>query len=626
MGGGYLGLCFILLMGSSGCALKPNQQMIPREVLFGNPEKLSPKLSPDGKRIAYLAPDQEDVLNVWVREVNKEEGHLVTHDQKRGIRSFFWEYTGHSILYIQDRDGDENWHLYQTNLKTGQTRDLTPFSGVRAGVIAYEPELPQELLVTLNIRNSSFFDVYKVNLETGSLEMVVENTVNARGWLADHQLHVRAFQAYAANGDCVIQIRQDLHSPWEELIRGSSEDTVTLLEFSKDNKSIYLVSNLDTDTAQLIEVNLLDQSRKILAQDPLFDLSSVLINPKSHEIEAVGVERDRLGWIVLDSEIEKDFAQLERKNKTMRIVSRDDLDQRWIVLYSSDLNPAQYYIYTRGEKEPQFLFDARPKLNAYSLSEMMGISLKARDGMELYGYLTLPTGKEAKGLPAVLMVHGGPWSRDSWGYSSYVQLLASRGYAVLQVNFRGSTGYGKKYLNAGNREWAGKMHTDLLDSKQWLIDQGYVNPDKVAIFGGSYGGYATLVGLAFTPKEFACGVDVVGPSNLVTLLQTLPPYWAAAKTQFDIRVGNLERDREFLESKSPLFKANQIERPLLIVQGANDPRVKQSESDQIVSVMRKNGQEVDYLLFLDEGHGLARPENMLKFGAILEEFLAKHLY
>jgi len=625
MKGLWVGLWCVIVAAGSGCSSSNHQKIIPREVLFGNPEKLSPKLSPDGLKIAYLAPDEKNVLNVWIRNVDGAHDQLVTHDQKRGIRSFLWEYTGGGILYVQDRDGDENWHLYKTNIETGVTRDLTPFPGARAGILAYESKMPQELLVMLNKRDPSFFDVYKVGLESGSLEMVAENTMNAGSFLADHELHVRAFQAYAPNGDSVIYVRKDSATPWEELIRCSPEDSIGLVEFSPDNGSLYIESNLNTDTAQLIEINLVDHQQKVVFQDPRYDLADVLVNPNSHAIEAIGVDGDRFQWTVLDPKIKEDFAELERKNETMKIVSRDASDHHWVVLYSSDVSPAKYYLYDRISKTSEFLFNARPKLAQYSLSTMTPISFTARDGMVLHGYLTLPEGKKGHNLPAVLMVHGGPWARDSWGYSSYVQLLANRGYAVFQINFRGSTGFGKKYLNAGNREWAGKMHTDLLDSKQWLVDQGYVNPNKVAIFGGSYGGYATLVGLAFTPKEFACGVDIVGPSNLVTLLQTIPPYWVTAKTQFDIRVGNLETDKAFLESKSPLFKADKIERPLLIVQGANDPRVKQSESDQIVNAMRKNGQQVDYLLFPDEGHGLARPENTLKFVEALETFLQKNL-
>lgn len=606
--------------------------VIPREVLFGNPEKVSPNLSPDGTMLAYLAPDKNDVLNVWVRKLDgSTPDEQITTDEKRGIRSFLWAFDSQKILYFQDREGDENWHLYLTGLTNKQTRDLTPYKGVRADILAYEPEFPNEMLLAMNLNDPALYDIYRLNLDTGKIALVMKNDHNAFDWLADHQLRVRASRAYDKNGEMVLRVNEDGKGPWKELLRWESDDDGGLIGFSPDGQSLYLLSNENSNTAQFIKMNLTTGKQEVLAEDSQYDLIAgggqveIMQNPITRAIEAVGVVREKLEWIVLDPSIKADLANISKKESEFRIISRDLKDQLWIVKYTMDLYPPQYYLYDRTKKESQFLFSSNPKLEQYPTSPMFPISFKARDGLLLNGYLTLPLGVEHKNLPTVLMVHGGPWARDSWGFKSTVQWLANRGYAVIQVNFRGSTGYGKAHLNAGNKEWAAKMHDDLLDAKQWVIDQGMADRSKVAIFGGSYGGYAALVGLTFTPEEFCCGVDIVGPSNLVTLLQTIPPYWSPLKTKMDKRLGNLETEKEFLESRSPLFKADKIQRPLLIAQGANDPRVTQPESDQIVKAIRQNGKEVVYLLFEDEGHGFARPENMLKFCSTTEEFLHKHL-
>jgi dipeptidyl aminopeptidase/acylaminoacyl peptidase len=600
--------------------------LIPRKVIFGNAEKASPKLSPNGAKLAYLAPDKNGVMNVWVQNIGDDKSaELITSDKKRGISSFFWRYDGKHIIYGQDKDGDENGHLYETNIKTKATRDLTPFDGVKAGIVAYEREFPNEMLIQLNRRDKTVFDVYKLNLKDGSIKLEAQNDTNAYHWLADHTLTVRGQQSYDTDGSTIISVRDSKNAPWRTFLHIGPEDEASLLDFSLDGKSLYIVSSVGANTERLVKVNLADGSQKVIFEDPRYDVTDVIQNPKTYEIEAVGVERERFEWIVLDPKRKADFAYLQKKKGVFDIISSDHSDQHWIVGYSFDNESSQYYLYDTEKKQSKFLFSSRPKLNEYQLSNMTPISFQAKDGMQLYGYLTLPVGKEPKNLPTVLYVHGGPWVRDHWGFHPLIQWLANRGYAVLQVNYRGSAGYGKDYLNAGNKEWGAKMHTDLLDGKKWMIDQGYANPEKVAIFGGSYGGYATLVGLAFTPDEFCCGVSIVGVSNLITHLQSSPPYWAVFNALTDLRIGSLETEKDFLISRSPLFKADKITSPLLIGHGANDPRVKQAESDQIVAAMRKNGKEVEYLLFPDEGHGFARPENKMKFYAAAELFLSKHL-
>jgi dipeptidyl aminopeptidase/acylaminoacyl peptidase len=467
-----------------------------------------------------------------------------------------------------------------------------------------------------------------------------ENPGDVMGWWADNDFQIRAKLRMLPDGGSQIWVKDSMQSDWRKALEFSADESGHSAQgFTADNKGLYVVSSVDSNAARLIEYRLEDGSQKVIAEDKQFDVSGILTNPINHELEAVYFTKERQYWHIVSKSIEADFAYLKTVcDGDFSLLSRSHDDNLWVVIYWMDNGPSRHYIYDRKAKKAEFLFTSKPSLEKFTMSKMQPISFIARDGMKIYGYLSLPAGYESQlssdtamamtdeeKLPAVMLVHGGPWHRDSWGLHPEVQWLTNRGYAVLQINFRGSTGYGKDYLNAGDREWGAKMHDDLLDGKQWLIKQGYVHPKKIAIYGGSYGGYATLVGLAFTPDEFNCGVDIVGPSSIVTLINSIPPYWAPMKCIFDKRVGRVEEEREFLESRSPLHKADAIKAPLLIAQGANDPRVKQAESDQIVEAMRKNGKEVEYMLFEDEGHGFAKPENRMKFYAVAEKFLAKHL-
>lgn len=624
----FLGWKMTTTNGKSSVHQDKVSSLIPRDLLFGNPEKALPQLSSDGKLLAYLAPNDQNVLNVWIQDLSGvQKDRLVTSDEKRGIRSFLWQFDDQHILYIQDRDGDENWHLYQTNIETKETRDLTPYEGAKTDIVEYDPQYPHLILVQINHRNKSESDVYKIDLKTGEIKLDTENFGGIFHWVTDNQLNVRVAHSYSKEGNTLIHVRETVDSPWREFLSiDPNEIGGSVVGFSPDNQSIYLISSLGENNNQLFKINLATGQREVLFKDSSYDLSSLMIHPTTHVIEAAGIDKERFEWVALDSTVSFDLKKLEELyGKSFKVVSRDLADTKWIIASISDQRPVRFYLYHRDDQTAKFLFSTQASLEKYTLSPMTPISFEARDGMKIHGYLTLPIDKEPRDLPTVLLVHGGPWVRDSWGLQPTVQWLANRGYAVLQINYRGSTGYGKDYVNAGNHEWAGKMHTDLLDGKKWVINQGYADPHKIAIYGGSYGGYATLVGLTFTPDEFCCGVDIVGPSNLITLLQTFPPYWAPLKAQTDKRLGSLEKDAEFLKERSPLFKADQIKKPLLIAQGANDPRVKQAESDQIVEVMRKNQLPVEYLLFSDEGHGFARPINRLKFCAAAEEFLSQHL-
>ena len=615
-------LWLVVLFALSSLALAQSS-LVPRSVLFGNPERSAPAISPDGSLLAYLAPDQ-GVLNVWVRTLGKTDDRVVTSDRKRGIRNFEWQYDSRNILYAQDKDGDENWHVYQTNIASKQTKDLTPFEKSRADLLSFEPGYPDTVLIQSNQRDAKVFDVYRMKLKTGEMTLDTQNPGDVQGWTADHDLQIRAAQVTTDDGGTLIRVRADVKSPWRELIKWGPEETLgNVVNFTPDNKSLWIITSLDANAARLISVDLATGKRTVVAEDPHFDVADTVEQPKNHQLQAVVFLRERRDFQIVDQDLQADFDALHKvRDADISNISRDLKDDKWIVTFEGDDSPVYYYVYDRATKNATMLFSNRPALEKYKLAKVQPIEYTARDGMKIYGYLTTPAGADAKNLPMVVFPHGGPWGRDLWGYDPYAQWLANRGYAVLQPNFRASTGYGKQYLNAGDRQWAGAMHTDLLDGKDWVVQKGIADSKKVCIMGGSYGGYATLAGVAFSPDAFTCGVDIVGPSNLNTLLKTIPPYWSTFLAIFHKRMG---ADEEFLKSQSPLFKADQIKVPLLIGQGKNDPRVNQAESDQIVAAMRKNGKPVEYYVFPDEGHGFARPENRMAFNAASEEFLAKYL-
>jgi dipeptidyl aminopeptidase/acylaminoacyl peptidase len=606
--------------------------LIPREVIFGNPEMASPRLSPDGALLAYIAP-KDGVLNVWVGPAGSRPGgedfHPVTDDRKRGIRTYFWTEDGEYLVYLQDQDGDENWRLYavRPDAEKVEARPLTPFENVQARPLEKSRRHPQRILVELNRRNPELHDAYGLDLASGKLELLAENPGNVAGWVADADLSVRAAVTVYPDGGLGLLFRKDEQEEWREILSWGPEDGLSSgpVGFSGDGRRMFLRDSRGTNAARLVELDLESNETRTLAEDPRYDVSDVLIHPDTREVQAVAFTRARTEWTVLDEEIREDFEALASLHPgDFTAVSRDRADRTWLVAFTADDGPVSFYSYDRRSRKGSFVFHDRPALANYTLAKMEPVSFASRDGLEIHGYLTLPPDAE-KPLPMVLNVHGGPWARDEWGYDPEAQWFANRGYACLQVNYRGSTGYGKAFLNAGNKEWGGKMHDDLADAVRWAVAEGIADPERVAIFGGSYGGYAALVGAAFTPDLFRCAVDIVGPSNLITLINTIPPYWKPLISTFTERVGNPDTEEEFLKSRSPLFRAKDIKIPLLIAQGANDPRVKQAESEQIVSALKENGVEHEYMLFEDEGHGFARPENRLKFYAAAERFLARHL-
>ncbi len=474
--------------------------LIPRETLFGNPQRASPRLSPDGQRLAWIAPNTNNVLQVWVKSLGKDDDRVVTADKKRGIRQYFWAEDSRTVIYLQDMDGDENWHVYGADLDSGNIRDYTAFQGVRAQVTATDPNFPEEMLLELNLRSRELFDVYRLNLKTGALLPDTENPGDVAGWTADPKFQVRAAQVQTPDGGTEIRIREDAKSPWKSWIKVGADEILNFVDFTADGQGAYLISSIGSDTARVVERSIASGAEKVIASSNEVDAEHALVHPRNHVVQAVSFAPGRQTWTVVDPSVKADFEGIARLNDgDFSVANRDDKDATWLVAFTSDRGPIRYFSWDRTAGKGTFLFVHQPKLEGLQLAAMKPVAIKSRDGLDLHGYLTLPAGVPPKNLPMVLFVHGGPWGRDSWGYSSYAQWFANRGYACLQVNFRASTGYGKKFLNAGNKQWGLKMHDDLIDAVDWAIQEGLADPKRVAIMGGSYGGYATLAGLTFTP-------------------------------------------------------------------------------------------------------------------------------
>ena len=602
-------------------------EQIPLEELFGDPAVMQVQVSPNGRFLSYIAP-ADGVKNLFVEDRSTGEVRQVTNDQDRGILWAGWLYSG-DLIYIQDKDGDENWRIYATPPEGGKARLLTPGEQVQARPMGLTPDRPDELLVGLNDRDPRFHDLYVVNARTGERRLVLENP-GFIGILADERFRPRVAYRQTEDGGGELFVYED--GEWRPFLRWGLEDDLGTRPIEVRGDDLYLLASIGRDTSALVKKNLKTGEEEVLAADPDYDLATFtekgetfLFHPKKPRPEAIGVPRERLGWIVLDPALEADFARLGELEGDIYVTSRTLDDGTWVVFEDQDDKSGRYWLYDRRKKALTPYKETRPWLSRYRLAKKRPVRFFARDGLELEGYLTLPPEGEAKNLPAVILPHGGPWWRDQWGFDPWTQWLANRGFAVLQVNFRGSTGYGKAHLNAGNKEWGGKMQDDLTDGARWLIEKGIADPKRIAIMGGSYGGYATLAGLAFTPELYAAGVDLVGPSNLFTFIESIPPYWKPMLALLYHRVGHPEKDKELLRARSPLFSADRIQAPLLIGQGKNDPRVKREESLQIVEALRARGKPVEYVEYPDEGHGFVKEENRLDFFRRAEAFLQKYL-
>ncbi len=622
---------------TTGAAMTTSTQaapMIPRSALFGNPTRAAGQISPDGQWLSWLAP-KDGVMNIWVAPASDPAAaRAITSATERPIRQYFWSPDSRAVMYIQDKGGDENFLLYAIDIASGTETTVTPFENTRVELVGTSTTIKDKLLLGINNRDPQWHDVYLLDIPTGALSLVLENNAYA-GFLADDSLTLRmAMRQNEAGGTDYFRVSGNVveETPFEST---AMEDSLTTAPagYTSDGATLYWIDSRGRNTAALFAQDTATGGKRLIAEDDKADIANTLRDPVTGEVEAWAVDYLTTEWHASDPDIAASLKWLgERLEGEFGINSRTDDDSLWIVWNDPLTKPVRTFVYDRKAQRLSPFYVSRPELEDMPLQPMHPREIASRDGLTLPSYLTLPPGSDADGdgvpdapVPMVLLVHGGPWARDGYGFNSIHQLLANRGYAVLSVNFRGSTGFGKDFLNAGNKQWGLKMHDDLIDAVDWAVDQGIAEAGKVAIMGGSYGGYATLAGLTFTPETFACGVDIVGPSNLETLLSTIPPYWAPMVKIFHERMGdpNTEEGLATLRAASPLYKADRIVRPLLIAQGANDPRVKQAESDQIVGAMKSAGIPVTYVLYPDEGHGFARPENNIAFFAIAENFLAE---
>ena len=612
--------------------------LIDREVFFGNPEISGAAISPDGQWISFRRPHRE-VMNIWVKAIDApfEAARPVTADTERPVGGHFWTEDSRYLLYVQDKGGDEDFHIYavdpaaDADPATGvpTARDLTPLDGIRAFIYAVPEATPAHIIVGINDRDPALHDVYRLDIATGDRQLVIRNDSNVASWTTDLAGDVRLAVRQRADGGNEILV-VDEGKLGRVLIECSFEETCEPLRFHKDGKRVYVESNVGVDLTRLTLVTVANGRTKVVEADPdgEVDFGSAWFSDVTEELVATVYVGDRERIYPRTRALRRELRRLRRDlpDGEIRYRSASEDESKVLISVASDVNPGSVYLYDRATRKLEKLYDSRPELPSEHLAPMQAIRYKAHDGREIPAYLVTPKNVEARRLPTVVVPHGGPWARDVWGYDPLAQFLANRGYAVLLPNFRGSTGYGKEFLNAGNGEWGtGFMQHDITDGVIHLLEIGVADASRLAIMGGSYGGYATLAGLAFTDDFYAAGVSIVGPSNIITLLNSIPPYWGPIKQMFMLRVGDPEADRERLIAQSPFFHAENIEAPLLVIQGANDPRVKQAESDQIVAVLRDLGQQVDYLVAPDEGHGFAGQVNRLAMYAAIERFLARHL-
>jgi len=611
--------------------------LIPVETFFENPEKVAGRISPDGTKLSYLAPEANR-LNVWVRTLGEDDDRCVTHDHDRGILTYFWAWDSSRIVYLQDQGGNENFHVFVADLERPDepARDLTPFEGVRAVPIDVPPQDPEHILVSLNKNRAELFDAYRLNLVTGELDMIAENPGNVTPgqWIVDFDARIRAAVAETPEGDYQVLVRDSEDTPFRELKVYANEDFAQVFGFNRSGTALVAGTAEGTDLTRLVELDTTTGVERVIDADDEADLTQAVLSRNTGTLLAAVYLRDRVVVKPLDDEFARKWDLIRAVHPgDLATISLDRDERRAVVAFTDDRDPGVAHYVDLGSGESQFLFRARPKLQADHLAPMRPERVTSRDGLTLHCYLTLPAGVEPAGLPMVLFVHGGPWARDVWGYHPDVQFLANRGYAVLQVNYRGSTGFGKSFTHAAEQEFAGKMHDDLIDAVEWAVKEGYADRDRVAIYGGSYGGYATLVGVTFTPDVFAAAVSYVGPSSLVTLIRSFPAYWKPFMQSSWFRYcgdpGTEEEPNEEvvadLLARSPISRVDRIRTPLMVVQGANDPRVTKPESDNIVAALRERDVEVEYIVKDDEGHGFINPENRLDLYRAVEVFLARHL-
>lgn len=600
-------------------------RIIPLEDFFKNPENTNYLISPNGKYISYLAPYYQR-LNIYVQEISTGNVKRLTGVTERDISGYFWG-NDNVIIYLRDNAGDENFHFYSVNIQNGTNIDLTPFEGVRANLIDELEDIDSEILIEMNKRNPEIFDVYRLNFETGELNIAAENPGNISGWVTDHNGKIRA--AITTDGvNTSLLYRENENESWHTVITTNFKESLTPLFFTFDNKFLYASSNIGRDKNAVIRYDIKNAAEaEVIFEHPEVDVYTLTYSRKRKVITSVIFNTWKRERVLLDKKTEKIFNRLEKDlgEYEILITDNDDNEEKFIIRTYSDRSLGAYYIFDKAADTLTKISDVSPWINENEMAEMKPVTYQSRDGLLIHGYLSLPLGSEHKNLPVVINPHGGPWARDYWGFNPEIQFLVNRGYAVLQMNFRGSVGFGRKFWECSFKEWGKTMQNDISDGVNWIVEQGIADPARIAIYGGSYGGYAVLAGLAFTPDLYAAGVDYVGVSNLFTFMNSIPAYWKPYLEMLYVMVGHPERDKKLMEDASPVFHVDKMKAPLFIAQGKMDPRVNINESDQMVKALKERGIDVPYMVKENEGHGFLNQENKFDFYREMETFLAKHL-
>ncbi len=599
---------------------------IPLRDFFKNPVSRGYDLSPDGQMLSFLQP-WESRMNIFIRPTAGGEAKRVTSEKDRDIRNYAWK--GNKFLvYAMDDKGDENFHIKRVDLKGGEAKDLTPFPKVRSEIIDDLADISEtDMLITLNKRNPEVFDAFRLNVATGEMKMVAENPGKVDRWITDHAGVIRA--ATETDGvNASLLTRPDEKTPFKKVLTTDFRESASPQFYTFDNKNLYAVSNIGRDKQAVVTIDpTTGKELEKMFENPDVDVSALAYSKKRKVVTFAAFDTWKTERKFFDPQTEAMYKTLAEKlpGYEVEVVANDKAEDKFIVMASNDRTPGTRNLYDAKTGTLTKLVEVAPWLKEDQLAPMKPIEYKSRDGLTIHGYLTLPLGREAKNLPVVINPHGGPWYRDTWGFNPEVQFLANRGYAVLQMNFRGSTGYGRKFWEASFKQWGQSMQDDITDGVQWLIKQGIADPKRVAIYGGSYGGYATLAGVAFTPDLYAAAVDYVGVANMFTFMKTIPPYWKPFLDMFHEMVGDPVKDKAMMEAVSPVMHADKIKTPLFVAQGAHDPRVNKDESDQMVEALKKRGVDVEYMVKDNEGHGFHNEENRFDFYEAMEKFLAKHL-
>lgn len=619
-----------MMTQSKNSNLAGQVRQIPLEDFFRNSQEAAYQISPDGKHLSYLAP-YADRMNLYVRPTAGGAAVRITSETERSLAGYMWA-DNERLLFMKDTGGDENYRLYGVNLDGSDLRAYTDFPGVRTTLIDDLEEVPGQVLIGLNRRNPEVFDPYRLDLATGELTQLAENPGNWQGWMTDHAGRLRAVTAIVDGVNTQILYRETETEDFRPVLTTNFKEMVSFMEFTPDDKRVYAATNLGRDKVALV---LMDPATcaelELLYEDPKYDISSISYSRKRKKLLSVYCTGHKEPVRHYFDEEERELRERIRRHfpgYRFGVADTDKAEEHYLIYVGNDRTRGAYYFYDVAKDEATKIAETAPWLHEEELVEMHPVTYTTRDGWTIEAYLSLPKGygpENAKGLPVVVNPHGGPWARDVWGYSSEVQFLCNRGYAVFQMNFRGSTGYGRKFLEASYKQWGLAMQDDITDGVNWLIEKGIADPARIAIYGGSYGGYATLCGVTFTPDLYACAVDYVGVSNLFTFLKTIPPYWRPMLEMMYEQIGHPEQDREQLAATSPALHADRIRVPLLIAQGSNDPRVNKAESDQMVAALRQRGLPVEYLVKENEGHGFANQENRFDFYRAMEAFLAKYL-